>query len=678
MGNSCKGIRKRGYPVICSYEVEPIIDPSLPFENTESKTKPRENPPINQAETPIGGLKKKKKKKKKLKKIAEVEPISDSSLPSENTESKTKARENPPINKAETPIDGSKTKTKKKQKKNKFKDPSRQEGLQFFAHTISEYPYVPKEKVYRETMEEEKEFQILHDANCLPRYTYHRSLVDWYMEGLPKDIIFTGCHIKNCSVVIGGIITDEEGRMLFGETALSEKLDLKGLQKELGSHTAFLIVYFFNGDLTKMEEDIKKLDRILPLGNGHGHVLVVLEKTCSTNKKSITGKIRILGITKVEVVMKTRSEIVQKLTCSLEHILSSYLVGTKQKLFDHSHTHKVDASLLEVNAILKRLKQAECYPEPLAEFAEPEQNEIDNILQRFAEKILYSVYDGNTLFIIASDQTTKMRLETMFSGSDFQNIKFVISVEDKLSISELSKTGVPLHGAKFVYMNMGPEAFDTDECFATTGSLMQANNNRLMVAVTCRHALEQDDNFYTLIENLVVKLGQEVKQQNNKMERLHDDIAVVRIDDATRSIVDEKCEKLLIDTSKLPSPARISDRTLVKGDIVHKRGARTGLTTGIVRDVRTQQIGRFSEQSRVIFITGRDSIPFAEKGDSGSLVFQHSLDPEEKRLEVVAMVQGKVKVPIPNADVICFPFMEGCENLQNNIPDIQNLDFFNQ
>lgn len=271
-----------------------------------------------------------------------------------------------------------------------------------------------------------------------------------------------------------------------------------------------------------------------------------------------------------------------------------------------------------------------------------------------------------------------MSLETLFSGSGFQNTSFVISVEDKLSISELSKTGVPLHGAKFVYVNMGPEGFDTDECFATTGSLMQANNNSLMVAVTCRHALEKEDNFYTLIENLVVRLGQEVKQPNNRMKRLNDDISVVRIDDATRSIVDEKCEKLLIDTSKLPSPARISDQTLVKGDIVHKRGARTALTTGIVRDVKTQKIGRFSEQSRVIFITGRDSIPFAEKGDSGSLVFQHSLDPEEKRLDVVAMVQGKVKVPIPNADVICFPFIEGCENLQNNIPDIQNLDFFNQ
>lgn len=541
-----------------------------------------------------------------------------------------------------------------------------------------ESSYVPKEKVHRNKMEEEKGFHLLHDVSCLPRYTYHRSLVDWYKEGLPKDIIFTGCHLESCSVIIGGIITDEEGRMLFGETALSEKLDKKGLQNEAEKHTTFLIVYFYNGDQSKMGKDIEKLDRILPLKNGQGHVLVVMEMKYSYEKKLIIETMRILGIDKVEFIIKTRSEIVGKITCILEHILSYYLVGTKQILLEHSHNRKVDSSLLEVNAILKRLKQAECYPKPLDGFVEPENNEIDNILQRFSEKILYSVYDGNTQYIIASDHTTKMSLESLFSGSGFKNINFVISVEDKLSISELSKTGVPLHGAKFVYVNMGAEAFYTDECFATTGSLMQANNNSLMVAVTCRHALEKKDNFFTLIENSMVKLGQEVKQPNNQMVRLHDDIAVVRIDDAMRSIVDEKCEKLLIDTSKLPSPARISDRTLVKGDIVHKRGARTGLTTGIVRDVRTQQIGRFSEQSPVIFITGRDSIPFAEKGDSGSLVFQHSLDPEEKRLEVVAMVQGKVKVPIPNADVICFPFFEGCENLQNNIPDIQNLDFFNQ
>lgn len=126
-----------------------------------------------------------------------------------------------------------------------------------------------------------------------------------------------------------------------------------------------------------------QLDRILPLKHGHGHVLVVMEMECSKDKKNIIEKIMTLGISRVEVVIKRRSEIVQRITCTLEQILSSYLVGTKEILLDHSHTHKVDSSLLEVNAILKRLKQAECYPEPLVGFVETANNEIDNILQRF-------------------------------------------------------------------------------------------------------------------------------------------------------------------------------------------------------------------------------------------------------------------------------------------------------
>lgn len=74
-------------------------------------------------------------------------------------------------------------------------------------------------------------FIVLHDASCLPRFAYHRSLVDWYMEGLPKNISFTGYYLESCVIIIGGIITDEDNRLLFGETALSERLDIKDLQK---------------------------------------------------------------------------------------------------------------------------------------------------------------------------------------------------------------------------------------------------------------------------------------------------------------------------------------------------------------------------------------------------------------------------------------------------------------
>lgn len=112
-------------------------------------------------------------------------------------------------------------------------------------------------------------------------------------------------------------------------------------------------------------------------------MLVVVEMDFSNDTKVIIEKIMTLGITNVEIVIKTRSEIVLKITCILERIISSYLLETKKLLLDHSHSHKVNSSLLEVNAILKRLKQAERDPEPQVEFMEAENNEIDNILQRF-------------------------------------------------------------------------------------------------------------------------------------------------------------------------------------------------------------------------------------------------------------------------------------------------------
>lgn len=63
------------------------------------------------------------------------------------------------------------------------------------------------------------------------------------------------------------------------------------------------------------------------------------------------------------------------------------------------------------------------------------------------------------------------------------------------------------------------------------------------------------------------------------------------------------------------------------------------------------------------------------EGDSGSLVFQPSLFPEEMVLDVLAIVQGKL-VQNSQARVVCLPFKESCDNLKQNIPDLQNLQFF--
>lgn len=298
------------------------------------------------------------------------------------------------------------------------------------------------------------------------------------------------------------------------------------------------------------------------------------------------------------------------------------------------------------------------------------------IYNSYGDRILYDEYDEEILYVVTTNRLVKKALEGWFSSTNIKDLKLVITVEEELPLSELSRTGVPLHGAKLVYVNESVEYFHADERFATTGSLMLANNNNLMMVVTCRHALEQVDTCFTLIDNVVVRLGQEMPQPNNRMERLCDDIAVVAIDDDTRSVVDEKCEKLLIDSFGFPSPAQISFRDLKVGDLVHKRGAKTGHTIGIVKKVKIQTVGKFRLPSTVIYIASRDATAFAMEGDSGSLVFQHSLSPEETGLEVLAMVQGKI-VQNSQTRVVCLPFKESCDNLQQNIPDLQNLQFFN-
>lgn len=305
---------------------------------------------------------------------------------------------------------------------------------------------------------------------------------------------------------------------------------------------------------------------------------------------------------------------------------------------------------------------------------------------RFHDKILNTAYYDNTLYVITADQNTKDILETSFSAISYQNVSHAITVKEELPISPLSNIGVPLHGAKFVLVDEGVEAFHSNKAYATTGSLMKVTNNDMMVAVTCRHAVKKEGSAantstcYTIIENSVVKLGQTLLQSSGRMESLHDDIAVVRVDEKTRLLIDEKCEKLLIDEFELPTPATIAINSLKRGDIVHKRGARSGLTTGVVKDVKNEKIESFVIPSRTIYITGGDSEPFAEEGDSGSLVFQHSLDPEKNVLNVHAMVQSKVRLPIPNADIICFPFDEGCESLRKNVTDedLQSLQFFSE
>lgn len=111
-----------------------------------------------------------------------------------------------------------------------------------------------------------------------------------------------------------------------------------------------------------------------------------------------------LQISQVEFVFENRSEIIKKMTFTLEQRIFLYLEQTKMKLSEYPFSHDVGSSLIDVKATLRRLKQAECYPKPFTE-DEEEKNEyieVDELLKGFEnfnikilkkfKKYLYQLY----------------------------------------------------------------------------------------------------------------------------------------------------------------------------------------------------------------------------------------------------------------------------------------------
>lgn len=93
----------------------------------------------------------------------------------------------------------------------------------------------------------------------------------------------------------------------------------------------------------------------------------------------------------IESEIELPDEIIKEMTCILDGRLSDYLEKTRIKLLADSLGHNVKDSLFEVNAILRRLKQAAHYPAPLTEDVENISycKKVDEIVQRYGAKISF-------------------------------------------------------------------------------------------------------------------------------------------------------------------------------------------------------------------------------------------------------------------------------------------------
>lgn len=106
-------------------------------------------------------------------------------------------------------------------------------------------------------------------------------------------------------------------------------------------------------------------------------------------REEIAKEVVLSRSTHIEFVVESYEEIIGRITVTLEQRISDFLKSIEEELKrSDQKTYETSKLLLGVNAFLRRLKQAECYPVSLKEedpkmpVAVTEHKEIDEILDR--------------------------------------------------------------------------------------------------------------------------------------------------------------------------------------------------------------------------------------------------------------------------------------------------------
>ena len=173
------------------------------------------------------------------------------------------------------------------------------------------------------------------------------------------------------------------------------------------------------------------------------------------------------------------------------------------------------------------------------------------------------------------------------------------------------------------------------EGYGTVGGFGKTADGQ-MVALTNGHLYLGNESrpLYVKVMEKFIKLGENIEKiGTGDLEEYLLDIAVIRVSaeiaaDCEKCLRDEKGDK----KTAIVYQGQVEDAI---GTFVHKKGAKSGWTTGLVEG--SHSVPNMDELPGTVLVKGRDG-NFSEQGDSGSLVFKMGEDPDLKEVEVVAIV----------------------------------------
>lgn len=179
-------------------------------------------------------------------------------------------------------------------------------------------------------------------------------------------------------------------------------------------------------------------------------------------------------------------------------------------------------------------------------------------------------------------------------------------------------------------MMQGDSIKSADGAAGTLGGFVtKTNDDQTLFALSCNH-LFPDLNECAYIHDSEKEIGICLFTTRNK----GCDFAAIRINDACL----DSCDVAFRRDDKKKTNAKVYSNDLEIGNMVHKIGATTGVTNGIIisSEFYLKVIGECNREN--IFLVKGTAGNFSKKGDSGSLVFSRPNRIQQKYVDVIGMV----------------------------------------
>ena len=171
------------------------------------------------------------------------------------------------------------------------------------------------------------------------------------------------------------------------------------------------------------------------------------------------------------------------------------------------------------------------------------------------------------------------------------------------------------------------------------GFVIDKNNIKKMYALTCNHLFPQKD-----LPAYDEKFNHEIGKCVFTTREHFLDFAAIEM----HEIVD--CDVTFRGSDGRKTNARVYEDDVRKFGFVHKNGACTGSTTGVIVSSEYYEKSLDYDSTGLFLVSGANGCAFADSGDSGSLVFSRPLGVKQNHVNVIGMVIGHSVVIYENED----------------------------